>query len=382
MTRLMSPRAETETEVRSRPVAAPPSRLATAVRVFGPLTLFLTAIWAGLVTANLELFVFWARWRFVDRTALSSLQLNQYAPWMVPLSDALIFSLAGLSIAVVAWLTRSRWAVALGIYGLCFLSAYALLLSYRGLSTLACSALAIGLAFRISGPILRRPEAFRRSHAGFPAGLAGYRGRLVGCRAGLRTDHRADQSAGPSGFAERPVHRAGHRPGRELEPPRLRASHVPFPRGPGAQGRLFRPGEVGGSLDAPFARHHVHGPVAARVVDPPGPPARRQLPDARRVPARPRIRHGGLRREHVLLQPMVRVGSRLRPLRGCRDRPGRDRPDLGPGPCVVEETPPGRQRSADGLLRTQGRQEHQRRVPRVARPPAIGTPVLRLPELL
>jgi arylsulfatase A-like enzyme len=127
-----------------------------------PVTMFIVAIWIGLATAAIELFIFWFRWRFVDRTALSSLQLNQHAAWMVPLSESLIFAIAGLAAAIVVRLGRSRWAVALGLYGLCFLSAYGLLLTYRGLSSLACAALAAGLAFRMCTLILPRSEAFRR----------------------------------------------------------------------------------------------------------------------------------------------------------------------------------------------------------------------------
>jgi arylsulfatase A-like enzyme len=120
------------------------------------------AVWIGLVTAAIELFIFWFRWRFIDRTALSSLQLNQYATWMVPLSDALIFALAGVAAAIVVGLGRSRCAVALAVYGLCFLSAFGLLLSFRGLSSLACAAMAAGAAFRVCGRILSRFDGFRR----------------------------------------------------------------------------------------------------------------------------------------------------------------------------------------------------------------------------
>ena len=81
---------------------------------------------------------------------------------MVPLSDALIFSLAGLSIALVAWLTRSRWAVALGSLRALFPLGVCPALDLSGAEHPGVLGSAIGLAFRITGPILRRPEAFRR----------------------------------------------------------------------------------------------------------------------------------------------------------------------------------------------------------------------------
>jgi arylsulfatase A-like enzyme len=149
-----------------------------AVAVLGPRTILVVSVWIGLVTAAIECFIFWFRWRFVDRTALSSLQLNQHAGWMVPLSDALIFATAGLAAAVVVRLGRSRWAAALAVYGLCFLSAYGLLLSYRGLSSLACAALAGGLSFRISAVILRRSDGFRRVVLASTPVLAGVVGIL------------------------------------------------------------------------------------------------------------------------------------------------------------------------------------------------------------
>jgi arylsulfatase A-like enzyme len=162
MSRVMTKRSGATSGVRVRGVTARSSRLERAAEVFRPVMLIGFSTWLGLLTANLELLIFWVRWRFVDQTALSSLQLNQHAAWMVPLSDALIFTSAGLGLALIVRLVRSRWAAACGVYALCFLSVYALMLTYRGLTSLACVALAAGIGYRICIPILVNPRVVKR----------------------------------------------------------------------------------------------------------------------------------------------------------------------------------------------------------------------------
>ncbi len=83
------------------------STLRDAAATFRPTTLLLLAIWLGLSTGFIELVVFDLRWRFVDRTALSALQLNQHALWMVPLSHTMVFATCGLILALVARLIRA-----------------------------------------------------------------------------------------------------------------------------------------------------------------------------------------------------------------------------------------------------------------------------------
>lgn len=146
-----APKGPQEPAAASRPAAG-----------FSPPMIVILAAWMGLATAYVELFLFWFRWRFVDSTALSSLQLNQHAMWMVPLSDAAIFTLAGLALALLARLTRSRRVAGLGVVALGALAAYALLLTYRGLSSLACVAMAAGLGFRLGLFILAHARSCRR----------------------------------------------------------------------------------------------------------------------------------------------------------------------------------------------------------------------------
>ncbi len=129
---------------------------------FRPATLMVLAVWMGVTTGLTELALLFARWRLVDATALSSVQLNQHALWMVPVSYAMVFGSFGLASALLLSIFRSRWSVILGVYVLSFISVFSLILSYRGLSSLATTALSAGIAFRISCRILRRAAQTRR----------------------------------------------------------------------------------------------------------------------------------------------------------------------------------------------------------------------------
>jgi arylsulfatase A-like enzyme len=145
-----------------RPTRGRPSALAKPAAVFGASSVMALAIWLGLATGLIELALLDIRWRFVDATALSSVQLNQHALWMVPFSHAMVFTCCGLAMAVMMKFTRARWVGVLSVYGLCFLSVFALLLTYRGLSSLASSALAGGIAVRLSGRVRHHGPSVRR----------------------------------------------------------------------------------------------------------------------------------------------------------------------------------------------------------------------------
>jgi arylsulfatase A-like enzyme len=92
---------------------------------------------------------------------------------MVPVSDLLIFGAVGLIIAAEAAVFRSRRAAALGVFGLFFLSAFAVLLTFRGLTALATSVFSAGAAFRLTKSLFARPERPQRIvRRGLPALLA------------------------------------------------------------------------------------------------------------------------------------------------------------------------------------------------------------------
>jgi arylsulfatase A-like enzyme len=145
-------------------------RSETAKSALSPGRLLVLSLVLGLATGLVELVLLFVHKHFVDPTAISSLQLNQYALWMIPVSNGLIFGACGLVLAVVAWFTRARVPVVVGVYGLCFLSAFALLLTYRGLTTIAYAALAGAIALRGTPRVLchlRRQRLFLRF--GLPA---------------------------------------------------------------------------------------------------------------------------------------------------------------------------------------------------------------------
>jgi arylsulfatase A-like enzyme len=123
--------------------------------------LLVLAVWLALATGLLEMLLLYARKELIDSTAVSSLQLNQHARWMIPLSHGMIFGAGGVVAAAAVFFTRARWVMAAGVLGLCFLSAYALLLTYRGLSTIAYLVFSGGVACQIAPLVLsqlRRPS--------------------------------------------------------------------------------------------------------------------------------------------------------------------------------------------------------------------------------
>jgi arylsulfatase A-like enzyme len=120
-------------------------------------TLLGLAVLMGLATGLFELTVHFIRRHFINSSSLGALQLNQNALWMVPVSDALIFGACGLLLASAAAMARARWIIVVGVFGVCFLCAFAFLSTFRGLTSLACSTLAAGIALQVTYRILARP---------------------------------------------------------------------------------------------------------------------------------------------------------------------------------------------------------------------------------
>ncbi len=118
-------------------------------------------LWFGLVTGLLELGFIFLRQRFVDTAAFGALQLNRHAVWMITAADLMIFGAAGLVLAIAA-LVRLRWIHRLAAYGLCFLSVFSLVLTFRGLTTIAYVIVASGVASRLARLTLTRATGFRR----------------------------------------------------------------------------------------------------------------------------------------------------------------------------------------------------------------------------
>jgi arylsulfatase A-like enzyme len=159
----------TRPSLRTRRAQPVPGASATPLH---PLTTLGLAVVLALATALIELAMHFVRRHFINPSSMGPLQLNPQAYWMVPVSNLLIFGGGGLIVATAA-LFRLRRLCNLGIFGLFFLSAFAVLLTFRGLTSLACSTFAAGLAYRLTARLLAQPgRADRLVRGGLPAILA------------------------------------------------------------------------------------------------------------------------------------------------------------------------------------------------------------------
>ncbi len=135
----------------------------------GGRALFLTTLWFGLLAGWLELGLVLA-WRAINpHVSIDALRKNRHLVWMVPVSDVLIFSVVGLSIALLARFRRglARWIGSRLPVGMAFL---ALLLEIEGLYAISGMILACGLASVIGPRLERRAEGFGRLvRVSFPA---------------------------------------------------------------------------------------------------------------------------------------------------------------------------------------------------------------------
>ncbi len=123
--------------------------------------LFVTTLWFGLLTGWLELGLVLAQWVVNPRVSPDSIRMNRHFVWMVPASDVLIFSVVGVSIALMVRLRRglARWTALRLPVGMCFL---ALLLTIEGLHGIASVILACGLASIVAPWLERRAAGFGR----------------------------------------------------------------------------------------------------------------------------------------------------------------------------------------------------------------------------
>jgi arylsulfatase A-like enzyme len=126
-----------------------------------PGALFLTTLWFGLVAGWLELGFVLAHQALVPRVSLSMVRTNRHYVWMVPVSDVLIFGVAGVAIALLARFRPglARWT-ALRLPAA--MAALGLLLTVEGLYPIASAILACGLAAQIGRCLERRSERLDR----------------------------------------------------------------------------------------------------------------------------------------------------------------------------------------------------------------------------
>ena len=124
-------------------------------RRFGGLPkVLLTALWLGLAIGLAELGMLMLLQRWNSALTIGSLRLNRHYPWMVPVSNLLIFGACGVVLEVLArgW---PKVGTKIATTALAVLSLAALLLTIRELAPIACLLLACGIgsqAGRLIGP--------------------------------------------------------------------------------------------------------------------------------------------------------------------------------------------------------------------------------------
>jgi arylsulfatase A-like enzyme len=118
---------------------------------------FLTTVWFGMVAGWLEVTLVLAQRAGNPHVSVDSLRTNQHFVWMIPVSDVLIFSVVGLSIALLARFRPglAHWMIWRVPIGLSFLT---WLLTVEGLTVTAAVSLSCGLACNI-GPYLENRTA-------------------------------------------------------------------------------------------------------------------------------------------------------------------------------------------------------------------------------
>jgi arylsulfatase A-like enzyme len=122
--------------------------------------LFLTSLWLGLLAGWLELGFVLTQRAANPHLSDDMFRTNRHFVWMIPVADALIFSVIGLAVALLAWFRweLARWIAMRLPIGMCFCT---LLLTIEGLHVIAALVLACGLASTI-GPCLEHwAERFR-----------------------------------------------------------------------------------------------------------------------------------------------------------------------------------------------------------------------------
>jgi arylsulfatase A-like enzyme len=123
--------------------------------------LFLTTLWFGLAAGWLELGLVLAKDVIHPYVSLETIRTNRHLVWMLPVSDALLFSIVGLAIAPLARLPWgiARWTAFRLPVAMCVL---AILLNIEGLYVAASITLACGIAAVIGRWLEPRAEGFDR----------------------------------------------------------------------------------------------------------------------------------------------------------------------------------------------------------------------------
>ena len=263
---------------------------------------------AGLVTL---------RNHVVGFSTLSALQISRHFPWMIPLANLVLFVGWGLFVVLLGRVWRRVRGEA-SVFLLCFPACLAPLLVFPGLYRIAYLAVAAALATRVTRRISAGPDRFSRLvTASLPFLLlgsclfAGWKGSQIALGEQWAIAALPRPTSGGMNIlllvmdTVRADRLSLHGYGRDTSPNLRRVA---------AKGVRFDQGASDRALDASITCEHVNGIVAAsdRRVRESSP--RPGLPDPGRIPGQPWLSHGRVRREYVLLQFLVRPGTRFFPL--------------------------------------------------------------------
>ena len=131
-----------------------------SARSSGPVAVLTLGIWFGLLTSLLEVFVLLG-WLQIDGSAmLGSLQMNRHFLWMIPLSHLATFLSIAIPTALFAKF-QPKFAWPLGIFLPSVLAGFSLLSMIKGLYSIACFVLSLGLAYQLTSLILPRSDRFK-----------------------------------------------------------------------------------------------------------------------------------------------------------------------------------------------------------------------------
>ena len=119
------------------------------------------AAWSGLVVGYLELGFLMARYAAKSEAVLGSLELHRHFLWMIPAVHLVIFTAAGVPLALLAARHPGR-ARRLAIFAFWTLGAFALLRLIPEIYWPASLALSAGLAYRVTRRLRRRPPRLAR----------------------------------------------------------------------------------------------------------------------------------------------------------------------------------------------------------------------------
>ena len=210
------------------------------MRPLGALDVLVLSAWCGLAAGWLEVGT-----RVLSKSIVVSDRMylmSRHFVWLVPLSNLLLFFVAGLILAVATkfWPRPAGWLSPRLIFAAALMPA--LMVAGPQIYPWAWLVLASGIAMRVA-PWLERPALRWRRWLmlSFPA-LLGLVLVVAGFVFGgdrLKEMREASSSLAPGRFSQRAPDRAGHGAGRPPEPLRLPAQHHPDLEAAGERGIRF-----------------------------------------------------------------------------------------------------------------------------------------------